>query len=326
MAGSQRRGKASSALKWDAYNRTQAVTGRKPLAEPTSVSQVLIMVGLHICRRVVLIQPSVKVPVYLGILLFGSVMCDFFPLPRTYLSRKDNVFNVYFVKFAWGWTLLTVGSFVAVSSWVYCCGDRALVKRHLSRLAVGTAAWFFTTNFFLVFESYTGYCSSDKHSARSSCLGNGHRWLGFDISGHAFLLIYCNLLIMEEAKSLCGWERIAEIIRNEKYVDESPLKGISEERLVVLRHSYHKLTPFVRLLFLAMTLLSVLWDVMLVCTVLYFHTMVQKALGGVIAILEWFVTYRVFYQLSWSPGLPGQGLFKYADVPRKPSKPSNSRN
>ncbi|CAN7942621.1 unnamed protein product [Ixodes hexagonus] len=326
MASNLRRGRASSALKWDSNSTKQPASGRKPLADPTSVSQVLVMVGLHVCRRVVLVQPSVKVPVYLGVLLFGSIVCDFFPIPRSYLSRKDNVFNAYFVKLAWGWTLSTVGLFIALSSWVYCCGDRALVRRHLSRLVVGTAVWFFTTNFFVVFESYTGHCSSDKYATRQLCIRNGYRWLGFDISGHAFLLIYCNLLIMEEAKSLCGWERIGEMIRNEKFDDDSPLRDVAEHRLVVLRESYPRLTPYVRLIFVAMTLLSVLWDVMLVCTVVYFHTMVQKALGGVIAIVLWFLTYRVWYTSALSPGLPGKGLFRYGDIARKSWKASGSKS
>lgn len=119
---------------------------------------------------------------------------------------------------------------------------------------------------------------------------------------------------MEEAKSLRGWERIGEMIRNEKFDDDSPLKDIPEERLVVLREEYGNLTPYIRALFVGMTLLSILWDVMLVCTVIYYHTMVQKVSGGIIAVLEWFVTYRVWYTLPLSPGLPGKGLVKYNDV------------
>ncbi|KAL3226049.1 hypothetical protein MRX96_025267 [Rhipicephalus microplus] len=324
MAGNQKRSRVSGAMKWDAAAGKQTATGRKPLGEPMSVPQVLVMVGLHLCRRVVVVEPRVKVPLYLGVLLIGSVMCDFFPIPRTYLSRKDNVFNIYFVKVAWGWTLTTVGLFMAVSSWVYCCGDRALVKRHLSRLAVGTAAWFFTTNLFVVFEAYTSRCVVDKHGTREACLRAGQRWFGFDISGHAFLLIFCNLMIAEEARSFCGWERIGDLLRNEKYDDDSPLKELRVEQLNLLHDAYPRLTPFVRLLFVALTFLSLLWDLMLVCTVLYFHSMAQKILGGLIAIVEWFVLYRVWYTMTWSPGLPGQGLFKYRDVQKKKSQ--GSRN
>uniref|UniRef100_A0A2R5LKW7 Putative inositol phospholipid synthesis protein scs3p n=1 Tax=Ornithodoros turicata TaxID=34597 RepID=A0A2R5LKW7_9ACAR len=272
------------------------------------------MVGLYVCRSVVLIEPEVKVPVYLGILLFGSVVCDFLPLPRTYFSRKENIFNAYFVKLGWGWTLVVVGLFVYLSARVYCCGDRNLVKRHMFRLAIGTAVWFISINSFLLLEFYTGRCTSDKYGSRSACIKSGYRWLGFDISGHSFLLIYCNLLIMEEAKSLRGWEKIGEMIRNEKFDEDSPLKEIPEEKLVVLREEYSKLTPYIRYLFVGMTFLSILWDVMLVCTVIYFHTMVQKVSGGIIAVLLWFVTYRLLYTLPWSPGLPGKGLVKYNDV------------
>ena len=32
---------------------------------------------------------------------------------------------------------------------------------------------------------------------KETCLGHGHNWKGFDISGHTFILIFCNLVIIE---------------------------------------------------------------------------------------------------------------------------------
>ena len=46
------------------------------------------------------------------------------------------------------------------------------------------------------------------------------------------------------------------------------------------------------MVFVVMTFLSLLSDVMLTCTILYFHTMPQKVVGGGIAITSWFITYR----------------------------------
>ena len=48
---------------------------------------------------------------------------------------------------------------------------------------------------------------------------------------------------------------------------------------------------------------------MLFFTILYFHITLEKIIGASIAILIWFLLYRVIY--SKSGILPGDGLFKY---------------
>ena len=52
---------------------------------------------------------------------------------------------------------------------------------------------------------------------KAECLASGHRWKGFDISGHCFLLTWNNLFIIEEAKAYIGWEKIKDMIRNEEH-------------------------------------------------------------------------------------------------------------
>lgn len=53
-----------------------------------------------------------------------------------------------------------------------------------------------------------------------------HFWNGFDISGHAFILIYSSLVLIEEAKPIIGWESI-----RESRMDESGLKHIFSRRI-----------------------------------------------------------------------------------------------
>lgn len=288
--------------------------GRRPLPEPTSVQTVFVMIILHVCRRIVLFETELKICVYLGALFCGSLVCDFAPIPRTYFSRKNNLFNFYFVKWGWAWTLLAVSAFLGLTSYVYCCGNKDRIKRHFYRLGIGTLMWFSWTKLFVLIESATASCMSGKYNSKTSCVLAGSHWRGFDISGHAFLLIYCSLLIAEEAKAIRGWERIGDLIRNEQFEDESPLKPLSEIELDHLKDNYTKLTPYIRSAFVCLTLLSILWDVMLVATIIYFHSMVQKVVGGVIAILTWYVTYKCWFLQPSSPGLPGQGCFKYFEL------------
>ncbi|KAG8195610.1 hypothetical protein JTE90_017907 [Oedothorax gibbosus] len=315
QSSSKDRQRSSREQKWQTSpSKNTGGAGKKPLPEPTSVQSVIVMLVMHVCRRIVLFETELKIAVYLGALFFGSLICDFAPIPRSYFSRKSNFLNQYFVKWGWAWTFLSVSVFLALTSWVYCCGNREKVKKHFWRLVIGSLMWFSWTKSFVLFEAYTSTCMSGKYNTKTSCLLAGSYWRGFDISGHAFLLIYCSLLIAEEAKSIRGWERIGDLIRNEEFDDESPLKPLTEVELTHLRDHYFKFTPYVRSTFIWLTLLSIVWDVMLVATIIYFHSMVQKVVGGSIAILTWYFTYKWWFKQPNSPGLPGQGCFKYTEL------------
>lgn len=376
----------NASLKWDNTRKGSNVapTGRRPLPEPMTIANTILMVILHVCRKAVLIDAKYKVGIYLGFLFVGSTISDIgFPIPRTYLANKNNIFNLYFVKLGWGWTFTLTSLYIYLSTSVYCAGDKRRTMHHLLRMVVGTAVWFLVTNFFVFIEARTGSCSSSKITSRVNCLNRGHRWIGFDISGHCFLLIYCHLLIAEELRTLFNWERIADIIRNEQFDDDSPMKNLTEEQKQSLRELYpryllrdanqtyliddlerissiiyiyiyihisdtfpytkpnyidqkqtyydnnnkiikdnakflyRRYTPYIRALFLALTALAVLWDVMLVGTVLYFHTMVQKVAGGIFAVLCWYFTYRFWYPSGILPPTPGVGLIRYTEGYRR---------
>ena len=44
-----------------------------------------------------------------------SVVSDFTSKSTHYMARPDNLLNLYFVKFSWGWTLLFTSAFVFVT-------------------------------------------------------------------------------------------------------------------------------------------------------------------------------------------------------------------
>ena len=96
-----------------------------------------------------------------------------------------------------------------------------------------------------------------------------------------------------------------------KEQDLNVLSKLRLEEFLHLRKNYIAYTPHVRILFCAMAMLVVLWDVMLIATALYFHIMIEKVVATCAAVLIWFVLYRVIYVNPWSPGLPGEGPFKY---------------
>jgi hypothetical protein len=188
-----------------------------------------------------------------------------------------------------------------------------------------------------VIESAYGKCNIKNFDTKSSCIKAGHFWHGFDLSGHAFILIYSSLILIEEAKPIMGWDNIKDHLRMEEYSRKqqdnaptsNPLRNLGDEEIEKLKELYTKYTPIIRLLFVAMTILQLLWDVMLVATMLYYHRMIEKFLSGVIAILTWFFTYRAWYPTnSILPDPAGKGSFNYQtkSAPSVPLRRTTSAN
>jgi hypothetical protein len=225
------------------------------------------------------------------------------------------------VKLGWFWTLLVSTPFLWFTSYTLNCGDRNKILRyHLPRIAIATFFWFIWTKLFNVIENNYGRCHVKAYETKRSCLKSGNFWHSFDISGHTFILIYSSLVLIEEARPIVGWDNIKEYLRLEDHnrknhetsPSSSPLRALNDSEISVLKALYEKYTPIVRLLFIGITALQVLWDIMLVCTMLYYHRMVEKVVSGVIAICTWYFTYRGWYPLkSVLPLLPGKGGFNY---------------
>lgn len=295
--------------------------GTKPTSEPTSIREILTLMVLYLCKKSLFFDTNIKVALYLGSLFLISIIADAVTVPKTYLSRSDNIFNKLFVKFAWGWNLTLLIPFVLFTSLIYCCGNRILMlKHHLIRLGIATFFWWFWTTLFNVIEAAYGRCSVLNFDTKAVCLQNGHVWNGLDLSGHCFILIYGSLFAIEETRCIVNWDAIKEFIRLEEYNrstndnrnSTNPLRNLSDAQLKHVKHHYEKYTPYIRILFVLIAVFQVLWDIMLVSTMLYYHIMIEKFLGGVAAILTWFITYRVWYSNPCLlPKLPGEGEFKY---------------
>uniref|UniRef100_A0A0K8TSM9 Putative inositol phospholipid synthesis protein scs3p n=1 Tax=Tabanus bromius TaxID=304241 RepID=A0A0K8TSM9_TABBR len=300
--------------------------GTRPTATPTSVREVLLMMILHICKKFIFFDTNLKVGLYLCSLFLVSLIGDFMPFPRTYFARSDNLFNVYFVKMGWAWTLVLSGPFLFMTSYTLCCGNtQKLLKQHLPRILIATGFWFVWTKLFNIVETSYGRCSARSFYTKSSCLKAGHLWYGFDISGHAFILIYSSLVLIEEAKPIIKWESIREHLRNEEHnrniaepSSSNPLRNLTDTEIKMLKTLYEKYTPAIRTLFIGMAALQLLWDVMLISTMLYYHRMVEKVLSGIIAVLTWFFTYRAWYPSTFLPDPAGRGNFIYQRDTRPP--------
>lgn len=301
-------------------------TGTRPTATmPSTVGEVFVQLIIHVCRKALFYDIKLKIGFYLGSLFLVSMIGDFFPdlYPRTYFASSRNVLNVYFVKMGWAWTLLLSAPLSLMTSYTLCCGNRdRLLRSHVPRILIATAFWFVWTKTFNVIENSYGRCNVRGFGNKSECLKAGHFWRGFDISGHAFILIYSSLVIIEEARPIVGWEYIRDHIRSEEHsrtvgdrLSTNPLRFLKEQDFRKMKALYEKLTPAIRVWFIGCAVLQLLWDVMLVCTMLYYHRMIEKLLSGVIAVSTWYVTYKVWYPTEGTlPDAAGDGAFKYQSL------------
>jgi len=309
--------------------------GTRPCAEATTVQQILLMMIVHICRKVVYgLDISYRIGIYILGTLLISVMADYRSTApekksKSYFANEKNFLNQYFVKLGWGWTLLVVGAFIFFTSKTYGCGRINIIRNNLMRLGVATVVWYSFTELFNLIEEKSGLCESPKFRQKEACLSAGLRWKGFDISGHCFILIWSNFVIFEEGKAYVGWERIKDFLRNEEHrrtqtnnddEAETALTKLKNEEFLQLRASYAENTPYVRMLFCVMALFMVLWDFMLICTVFYFHIMIEKVVASGCAVMLWFFFYKFIYKQPLSPGLPGEGIFKYVSFVDAASK------
>ena len=325
MFGSSTNNLRSSRLNFRPNSTQEDRGGTRPTAAPSSIGLILVTMFLHVCKKSLLFDTRLKIAIYCGAIFVVSLIADFITMPRTYFSRSDNVLNQYFVKWGWGWLLTVTIPWVALTAHTLGCGRRSILLKHLARLGLATIAWMLWIKLFNYIETNYGRCLSTKDmqfQTKAKCLQSGKFWSGFDISGHTFILIYSSLILAEEGSSLVGWEGIKDLVMREEHSrttpnepSTGPLRNLSNSDLEFLKKAHKALTPYLRGLFVVMTLQQLLWDIMLISTMLYYHIMIEKFLGGVAAIITWYVTYQWWYKSGKnSLPSPGDGLFKYNEV------------
>jgi len=311
----------------------RSTKGTKLLPSPVTIPEIMTKVLVHFCKRVLYVDPKIRVMAYAVLLFLVSLVADYLPFPKSYFSNTNNIPNQFFVKFSWGWTFVGVGMYILLTASVYCCGDKKQIGRHLVRLIIATGIWFVWTNLFATIEEATGKCIYTSPGSptevlfskgRRTCLKNGGKWTSFDISGHSFLLIWCVFFIIEESKPIIGWDLINDHIRDEEHKralpaedsQETPLSGLTTEEFKTVKTLYSKFGIWAKVCLILLTGLVLIWDLMLFATACYFHIMIEKVFGGLIALGMWRATYNWFYKMnvSLSPGMPGTGNFKYSNL------------
>lgn len=197
---------------------------------------------------------NTRMQVYCAILL----VCSLVSLPEDYKIDKSNILNQWFVKLGWFWTSVLVLPLLFSSIKI---NDRESVANAIFRIILSTILWFTSVNLFQFFDTT----------------------VGFDISGHTFLLIFSNLLISSEM-------RLSE-------TNDSSQSGDSNDSMLTKKHK-----PKIKLILM---ILTILWDFMLLQTALYYHTIIQKLIAAIWAFGSWYIMHILFYDKT-----PSHSVYK----------------
>lgn len=304
---------------------TQAT--KKSIPPPSSFGGFALLVVLHSCKKVLLVRTDLKAALYFVGIAGVSLFFDIFrPGRAPWFAAKTSLLNTVFVKWSWAWSSVLLFCFIVCSAYVYTNASRQLLRRHILRLLYATTWWFVCTKILMtIVEVKTSQCilraanrsdsaaadsrmSAGESIAQRECEKRGHQWVpGLDISGHVFILVLINLMTMEEAAAFRGWDRLAghltDVDRHHSHnlpLDTlSPaLRSVSPGLARQMLSAHSMLTPLVRVLFVALALLSLLADTALVLTAVYYHTMPSKVFGCLLAVVFWLLTYCLLYRLS----------------------------
>lgn len=164
----------------------------------------------------------------------------------------------------------------------------------MARLIFATIWWYLSTSVFEHTRKKVGYCSG--YFSLNSHLCSENSWSGLDISGHSFLLTYSCLIILEESKIFSLWDSLpssgfAKNKPKQRNHIISPTDNIKDPLRL-----FENRAPLIYLSIILVTALFLLWNFMLLMTLIYFHDTLQKVLGFLFAILGWTASYKYLFK------------------------------
>jgi len=234
------------------------------------------------------------------ILVMGlSLLLDDIQMTDSVLTNKQNPLNSLLVKWGWGWTFTSVGLFLLSSSLVV---HGAVFTFHnlknILYLLVGTVVWFvFAQLLFPYVEHRTGVCQLSEITDKRSCAKAGYWWTGFDSSGHCFLLLWNILFIAEEVQVFNSIKQIRET--GQKNLLSKKDGSGDKSKSTDLQERVEKWFYLLEYQLLIISLLTVVWEIMILVTAVHFHTTAEKLAGSLCGLLSWFLVYRVLHCQGW---------------------------
>ncbi|KAI0393913.1 inositol phospholipid synthesis and fat-storage-inducing TM-domain-containing protein [Xylariaceae sp. FL0594] len=245
-------------------------------------------------------------------------------LAPSYFARKDNIFNVLFVKRGWLWITVAFAGFVASHP---AFRNTRRVAQAILRWALVTGWWIVVTQWCfgpplidrgfrltggrcrIAYESVAqGTADPREVVTAAACRHVGGRWSGgHDISGHVFLLVLGSCFLLGEVVWVivrAGARIFGKGDDRAIVMDDGAVKGAGVESEGVASHHERHLGLGGK--FAVGVAGMCIW--MMLMTAMYFHTWVEKFTGLLVASIG---VYSVYILPRWIPavrgivGLPG---------------------
>ena len=149
-------------------------------------------------------------------------------------------------------------------------------------------------------EHWTGKCVKSgilqpTVVSKKQCLKLGFNYYAFDTSGHSFLLTYSILVLVEEfvlLKYIYSFKQYT-LGQKKEYMNKPCYAQIDFKNFDKrIRYVF----PCITMVTLFASCLSLIWDLMLIITSVYYHTIFEKVLGNLLAILNWYLVYPVLFK------------------------------
>ena len=240
---------------------------------PRSPARWIVYLPLHSPVRA-------KMAALLALLMACSALCALDLGPASALADPRNPLNRYLAKFSWGWTLVCVLPVNALCAFLYCALEWRAAAGHVARVGVAHAVWFGVTSLVDAFVLP----------------------LGFDVSGHVFLLSYCIWVLTEECSGvrLELWREFPSALQlQERVVDK-----LSQRRRALLPRLHTAMGWLVELWELMGVAEVITWYFIFAVSCLYFHSLVEKLAGYGLSCLAWYLTYGLLYGRPFFPRQP----------------------
>ncbi len=270
-----------------------------PSSLTSDVFRILHNVILAFCRRIIFAPPTLKILVYFCLIIIGPFLKDFHLLSNTSLSSQANIINKYISKLGWTSSIFLLIPFVYLTSLIYTRGHYGLIIRHLIRLLIATIIWYIIRSLLIRIEALTGMCK--PNNTKRFCHDSRYPWQ----EGHTFFLLYALLVINEEVKLYGeGWKKIEDASK----MNNGNSNNINQNRIKMFS------LP-IGIFYIALAILTILWEFMLLSTVLYFYNILHKLIAASFAVFFWFMTYRIWYRQNSrsniAPCAPGDGFITF---------------
>lgn len=160
---------------------------------------------------------------------------------------------------------------------------------------------FFLQAVFPFVEYQTASCKNasnivEENLSKRQCLSKGFEYNAFDISGHAFLMTYCIFVLLEESIAL----KYILALNHELCANVEEFAKVNRAYFSFNVHQFKSyfcyVYPLICFSLVAIACLSIIWDLMLIITSLYYHTVLEKIIGMGLAIITWNVLYPFIFR------------------------------